>query len=127
MVSLYCPQLVTACKNIVILPIFLFVITEMMTMNDIIHQINEIHSKASVMDKVERLAYLNKELRNLDNLACQVGRYIQGRVMLTAGERAAAKHLLDMINYVDAKRTDAQREYNEEVLKELTKQVLIRQ
>ena len=117
----------TACKNIVILPILLFVITEMMTMNDIIHQINEIHSKAFVMDKVERLAYLNKELRNLDNLACQVGRYIQGRVMLTAGERAAAKHLLDMINDVDAKRTDAQREYNEEVLKELTKQVLIRQ
>ena len=43
----------------------------MMTMNDIIHQINEIHSKASVMDKAEKLAYLNRELRNLDNLAYQ--------------------------------------------------------
>ena len=96
----------------------------MMTMNDIIHQINEIHSKVSVMDKAEKLAYLNRELRNLDNLAYQVGRYIQGRALLTPGERVAAKHLLDMINDVDAQRADAQREYNKEVLKELTKQVL---
>lgn len=98
--------------------------TKMMTMNDIIHQIDEIHSKASVVDKAERLAYLNRELRNLDNLAYQVGRYIQGRVLLTPGERAAARHLLDMINEVDAQRADAQREYNKEVLKELAKQVL---
>ena len=95
-----------------------------MTMNNIIHQIDEIHSKASVMDKAEKLAYLNRELRNLDNLAYQVGRYMQGRVLLTQGERSAAKHLLDMINDVDAQRADAQREYNKEVLKELTKQVL---
>ena len=99
----------------------------MMTMNDIIHQINEIHSKASVMDKADKLAYLNSEMKTLDNLAYQVGRYIQGRVLLTPGERVAAKHLLDMINDVDAQRADAQREYNKEVLKELTKQVLIRQ
>jgi hypothetical protein len=100
---------------------------EMMTMNDIIHQINEIHSKASVVDKAERLAYLNRELRNLDNLAYQVGRYIQGRILLTPRERTAAKHLLDMINDVDGKRADAQREYDREVLKELAKQLLIRQ
>lgn len=99
----------------------------MMTMNNIIHQIDEIHSKASVMDKAEKLAYLNRELRNLDNLAYQVGRYMQGRVLLTQGERSAAKHLLDMINDVDAQRADAQREYNKEVLKELTKQVLTKQ
>ena len=97
---------------------------EMMTMNDIIHQIDEIHSKASVMDKADKLAYLTRELRNLDNLAYQVGRYMQGRVLLTPGERAAARHLLDMINEVDAQRADAQREYNKEVLKELAKQVL---
>ena len=96
----------------------------MMTMNDIIHQIDEIHSKASVMDKADKLAYLTRELRNLDNLAYQVGRYMQGRVLLTPGERAAARHLLDMINEVDAQRADAQREYNKEVLKELAKQVL---
>lgn len=95
-----------------------------MTMNDIIHQIDEIHSKASVMDKADKLAYLTRELRNLDNLAYQVGRYMQGRVLLTPGERAAARHLLDMINEVDAQRADAQREYNKEVLKELAKQVL---
>lgn len=95
-----------------------------MTMNDIIHQINEIHSKAAVMDKAEKLAYLNSELKNLDNLAYQVGRYIQGRVLLTSGERLAAKHLLDMIKDVDAKRADAQREYDREVLKEFTKQLL---
>ena len=100
---------------------------EMMTMNDIIHQINEIHSKASVMDKAEKLAYLNRELRDLDNLAYQVGRYIQCRVFLTPGERAAAKNLLDMINDVEAQRADAEREYDREVLKELTKQLLIRQ
>ena len=41
-------------------------------------------------------------------------------------ERTAAKHLLDMINDVDGKRADAQREYDREVLKELTKQLLIR-
>lgn len=98
--------------------------TKMMTMNDIIHQIDEIHSKASVMDKADKLAYLTRELRNLDNLAYQVGRYMQGRVLLTPGERAAARHLLDMINEVDAQRADAQREYNKEVLKELAKQVL---
>lgn len=98
-----------------------------MPINDIIHQIDEFHSQASVMDKAEKLAYLNRELRNLDNLAYQVGRYIQGRVLLTPGERSAAKHLLDMINVVDAKRADAQREYNKEVLKELTKQLLIKQ
>lgn len=98
-----------------------------MTINDIIQQINEIHSKASVMDKAEKLAYLNRELKNLDNLAYQVGRFIQGRVLLTPGERLAANHLLDMINDVDAKRAEAQSEYNKEVLKELTKQVLIKQ
>jgi hypothetical protein len=93
----------------------------MMTMNDIIHQINEIHSKVSVMDKAEKLAYLNRELRNLDNLAYQVGRYIQGRALLTPEERMVFKSLLDMINDVDAKRANAQLEYNKEILKEVIK------
>lgn len=99
----------------------------MMTIDDIIHQINEIHSKASVMDKAEKLAFLNREMKTLDNLAYQVGRYIQGRVLLTPGERTAAKHLLDMINCVDAQRADARREYSKEALKELIKQVLTKQ
>jgi len=95
---------------------------EMMTMNDIIHQINEIHSKASVVDKAERLAYLNRELRNLDNLAYQVGRYIQGRALLTPEERTVFRSLLDLINDVDAKRANAQLEYDKEILKEVIKQ-----
>ena len=94
----------------------------MMTINDIIHQINEIHSKTSVMDKAEKLAYLNRELQNLDNLAYQVGRYIQGRALLTPEERTAIKSLLDMINEVGVQRADAQKEYFSEMLKELAKQ-----
>jgi hypothetical protein len=47
--------------------------------------------------------------------------------LLTPRERTAAKNLLDMINDVEAQRADAQREYDREVLKELTKQLLIRQ
>lgn len=66
-------------------------------------------------------------MKTLDNLAYQVGRYIQGRALLTPEEREVVKSLLDMINGVDAKRADAQKEYNKEVLKELSKQVFLKQ
>ena len=95
----------------------------MKTMNDIIHKINEIHSKASVMDKAEKLAYLNSEMMALDNLAYQVGRYIQGQGLLTTEERTVVKSLLDMINEVDVQRADAQREYNGESFRELVKMI----
>lgn len=87
----------------------------------IFQYIDQLHSECSKMDKVARLAYLRGRRDRLDNMAWQLGAYLQGKVGITQAERQYAQMLIDMIKDVEAEGVKVGDDMRNEVLMEIAK------
>lgn len=70
--------------------------------NDILQEIERLHSECSKMDKASRIGYLLGERQRLNAIANQMATYISykgGR--MTPAERVQAQNLLEMIDAVN--------------------------
>ena len=70
--------------------------------NDILQEIDRLHTECSKMDKVSRISYLLGWRKRLFSMADQMATYVAckgGR--MTPNERALAQNLLEMIDAVN--------------------------
>lgn len=86
-----------------------------------IQQIDHLHSQCSLMDKMGRVAYLCGQYQRLNQLAYRYGMYLQRKGFISPYERQHAQQLIDMINSVQSKGVEANKDLSNEMLKELTK------
>lgn len=91
----------------------------MLTPQQLLQSIDQLHSECSRMDKVARLAFLKGQWNRLNQMAWQYGAYLQGRVGITQEERQYAQQLIDMINEVKAEGVKAENDLRNEMLKGL--------
>ena len=87
--------------------------------NKIFHDIEELHSQWSLLDKMSRAAYLKREINRLNQQAYQLGMYLQGKLYISSEERSAAQHLIDMINSVAAEGLKLREDISKDIFKEL--------
>lgn len=89
--------------------------------NNKFHDIEELHSQWSLLDKMNRATYLKREWNRLNQQAYQLGLYLQGKFYISSQERLAAQHLIDMINSVEAEGMKLREDISKDIFKELVK------
>ena len=89
--------------------------------NNKFHDIEELHSQWSLLDKMSREAYLKREFNRLNQQAFQLGMYLHGKLNISPQERLAAQHLIDMINSVEAEGLKLREDISKDIFKELVK------
>lgn len=93
-----------------------------MTHNDF-EEIERLHSYSSMLDKVNRMAYLKREWKRLNDMAYRYGFYLQSKGgFITDEERTMALHLVEMLDSVQEEGEKTQAEFNSEWCNELRKQ-----
>ena len=87
--------------------------------NNIYHDIEELHSQWSLLDKMSREAYLKREFNRLNQQAFQLGMYLHGKLYMSPQERLAAQHLIDIINTVEAEGMKLREGISKDIIKKL--------
>ena len=87
--------------------------------NNIFHDIEELHSQWSLLDKMSREAYLKREFNRLNQQAFQLGMYLHGKLYMSPQERLAAQHLIDIINTVEAEGMKLREDISKDIIKKL--------
>lgn len=87
--------------------------------NNIFHDIEELHSQWSLLDKMSREAYLKREFNRLNQQAFQLGMYLHGKLYMSPQERLAAQHLIDIINTVEAEGMKLREGISKDIIKKL--------
>lgn len=76
-----------------------------------------------MLDKVNRMAYLKREWKRLNDMAYRYGLYLQSKGgIITDEERTTALHLVEMLDSVKEEGEKTQAEFNSEWCNELRKQ-----
>ena len=91
----------------------------------IFHEIDNLHSEWSRMEKAARLGWLSGEKARLTGLANQFSLYIYAKGgLMNDPERAYARKLLDMINSVDAEGSKVMDDLRNDAFKEIVKSIM---
>lgn len=92
--------------------------------NQNFEEIERMHNYSSMLDKVNRMAYLKREWKHLNDMACRYGFYLQNKGgYITDEERTTALHLVEMLDSVQEEGEKTQAEFNTEWWNEWRKQV----
>lgn len=87
-------------------------------------EIERLHGYSSMLDKVNRMAYLRGEWNHLNDMAHRYGLYLQSKGgFITDEERTKVLHLVEMLDAVKSEGEKTQAEFNTEWRNELWKHV----
>lgn len=87
-------------------------------------EIERLHSYSSMLDKVNRMAYLKREWKRLNDMAYRYGFYLQSKGgFITDEERTMALHLVEMLDSVQEEGEKTQADFNTEWWNEWRKQI----
>lgn len=84
-------------------------------------EIEKIHSRWSLSDKVVKLAFLRGQWQRLNQIAIQIGNYFKSKGSITQEERQKALKLIEMIDSVEIEGLKTEKELADELKKELVK------
>ena len=84
-------------------------------------EIEKIHSRWSLSDKVVKLAFLRGQWQRLNQIAIQIGNYFKSKGSITQEERQKALKLIEMIDSVEIEVLKTEKELADELKKELVK------
>lgn len=84
-------------------------------------EIENLHSKLSLLDNVGKWAYLRGQWHHLNQMAMQMSTYIHQKGYMSLEECTYTQNLINMIRLVEQNGMRIQNDVTKEILKELAK------
>lgn len=88
-------------------------------------RIEQLHSEMTLMDKIVRISFLQRKEREINSLINNLAYYCRLKGgFLSAEEKECGRRLLDMQSYLQSQKNEANRDFSNELFKELVKTLL---